>query len=174
MDKKRIANQNVKNRLFSALLDIVKEKDLSKLTVTELITSAGVARASFYRNFTSIEELINYGIQEMALRYHEGKPASDQGLRDKDIMLYNFQFYQNYADLVLAFHHAKASTSLLDIITECEINSYGDMPLSSISRYELYYFSGAFYHILICWMESGMKESAQAMADEFLRIMHQG
>ena len=172
MDKRKAANLRVKDRLFSALVEFAGQKDWSKVTVTELIQQSGVARASFYRNFKSVEDLINYGIERMARRYHQGKPFLAEDFHSREIMLYKFRFYQEHADLVLAFHHAKLSTTLLDVITDCEINACGDMPMSSISKYELYFFSGAFYNMLLCWLENGAKETPEAMADEFLRIVN--
>lgn len=174
MDKRKAANQAVKDRLFSALIEFSGHKDWSKLTVTELIEKADVARASFYRNFKSVEELIDYGIQKMALRYHEGITYQNEDVHGREAMLYKFRFYQENAKLVLAFHHAKAATTLLDVITDCEIDAYGDMPANSISKYKLYYFSGAFYNMMLCWLEGGAKESPEDMADEFLRIVNNG
>lgn len=172
MDKRKAANKRVKDRLFTALVGFAGRKDWSKLTVTELIEESGVARASFYRNFKSVEDLIDYGIQQMTLRYHEGKREQGEDLRSRQAVLYKFRFYQENAGTVLAFHHAKAATTLLDVITDCEIEAHGDMPASSISKYELYYYSGAFYNMMLCWLENGMKEGPEAMADEFLRIMN--
>lgn len=170
MEQKKAAGQTVKDRLLYALVGFAGQKDWSKLTVAELIEAAGVARASFYRNFKSVEDIIEYGIRQMALRYHEGKPCPDEGPRSRETVLYKFRFYQKHAGLVLAFHHAKAATTLLDVITDCEIDAWGDMSISSIQRYELYYFSGAFYNMLLCWLESGTKETPEAMAEEFLRL----
>ncbi len=172
MDKRKEANQRVKDRLFRALINFAERKDWSKLTVTELIDKSGVARASFYRNFKSVEDLIDYGIQRMAQCYHEGMPYADEDFHSREVMLYKFRFYKEYAGLVLAFHHAKLSTTLLDVITDCEIDACGDMPVDSISKYELYFFSGAFYNMLLCWLENGAKETPEAMADEFLRIVN--
>ena len=53
-------------------------------------------------------------------------------------MLYKFRFYKEYVDLVLAFHRAKMAATLLDVITDCEIDARGDMPVNSIEKYELY------------------------------------
>ena len=170
MDKRKLANQRVKDRLLDALITFAGQKDWSKLKVTELIEKSGVARASFYRNFKSVEEIIDYGIVQMSRLYHENKPFLHEDFHDRDVVLYKFRFYQEHADLVLAFHQAKVSTTLLDIITDCEIDACGDMPINSIRKYELYYFAGAFYNMLICWLENGMKETAEDMADEFLRI----
>lgn len=117
-----------------------------------------------------MEELVDYGIQQMALRYHEGKPAQSEDFHSREMMLYNFRFYKEYASLILAFHRAKTTATLLDVITDCAIDACGDMPVNSIKKYELYYFSGAFYNMMLCWLENGAKESPEDMADEFLRI----
>ena len=172
MDKRKMANRQVKDRLLAALVEFAGRKDWSKVTVTELVKAAGVARASFYRNFTSVEDVIEYGINQVMERYHAGKPGDRAGFHDRALVEYEFRFYQENAKLVLAFHHAKASTSLLDLITDCEIASWGDMPSSSPSRYEVYFYAGAFYNVLICWLESGTPESPETMADEFVRIVH--
>ena len=47
MDKRKAANQRVKDRLLSALIEFSGYNDWSKLTITELIEKSGVARASF-------------------------------------------------------------------------------------------------------------------------------
>ncbi|RDB61929.1 TetR/AcrR family transcriptional regulator [Gordonibacter sp. 28C] len=169
MDKRKQANQRVKDQLLGALIEYAGRKDWSKVTVTELVEQAGVARASFYRNFASVEELVDYGIRQVTQRYHEGMPDGDVNSRER--LEFKFRFYQEHADLVLAFHRAKASTSLLDLITDCEIDAWGDMPMSSLARYELYFYAGAFYNVLLCWLESGMKEPPETMAAEFARMM---
>lgn len=174
MDKRKLANQQVKDRLLAALIDFAGSKDWSKVTVTELATKAGVARASFYRNFSSVEDLVNYGIHQMAERYDAGKPPIEEDNRNVELVCYKFRFYQQHANLVLAFHTAKASTSLLDIITDCYIGAYGDMPTSSLSRYELYFQAGAFYSVMMNWLESGTKESPEVMAREFVRMVEGG
>ena len=172
MDKRKLANRQVKDRLLAALVEFAGRKDWSKVTVTELVEQAGVARASFYRNFASVEELVDYGIRQVTERYHAGKPEGREGFRDRALVEYKFRFYRENAKLVLAFHRAKAATSLLDLVTDCEIASHGDMSASSPERYQLYFYAGAFYNVLICWLESGMKESPAAMADEFARMFH--
>ena len=115
---------------------------------------------------------MDYGIRQVTQRYREGMPTTDGNPRSRERIEYQFRFYQEHASLVLGFHRAKASTSLLDLVTDCEIASHGDMSASSPERYQLYFYAGAFYNVLICWLESGMKESPAAMADEFARMLH--
>ena len=170
MDKPKQERRTVKDRLLGALMDLAGEKDWSKVTVTELIAGAGVARASFYRNFSSVEEIVEYGVEQMARRYHEGRPSAEEDFRDRELMRYKFRFYGEHAGLVLAFHRARAASGLLNVITDCVIDARGDMPVNSISRYELYYYAGAFYNMLLCWLEGGTRETPEAMAEEFLRL----
>lgn len=170
MDQRKIANQKVKDSLLEALIELSRDREWSNLTVTELIERAGVARASFYRNFSSIEAIIDYGIMKMIEVYNAEKPTHDETFRNKELILFKFRFYQKYADLVLTFHRAQAPKSLLSVIDDFVMDAYGDMPSSSITRYELFYYSGAFYNMVIHWLESGSKESPEEMADAFIRI----
>jgi AcrR family transcriptional regulator len=170
MDKRKIANQQVKNKLLSVLLTLMPKKEWSKITITELINTSGVARASFYRNFKSVEELMNYGLEQFTERYHQNSPSPVEDFHNRELMVYKFQFYKENADMILAFHNAKAPLTLLGVITDCVIYSCGDMSVNSISKYELYYYSGAFYNMVLSWLENGSKELPEAMADEFLRI----
>lgn len=170
MDKRKAANQQVKDKLLSALIDLMQSKDWSQVNITEVIETAGVARASFYRNFKKMEDLVAYGLLQMSQKYHEGRPSPAEDFHDRELMRYKFRFYGERAAVILAFHRAKTSISLLDVITDCVIDARGDMPSSSINRYELYYYAGAFYNMVLYWLEGGAKETPEAMADEFLRI----
>ena len=58
MDKRKEANLRVKENITAALLHLLQEKSISKITVSEIIAEAGVARASFYRNYATKESVI--------------------------------------------------------------------------------------------------------------------
>ncbi len=174
MDKRKLANQKVKDSLLAALLDLAQSGKWSGITVTALIERSGVARSSFYRNFASIEDIVDYGITQMIAKYNRENPSKDENFRDKELMHFKFRFYKEHAELLLAFHHAQTSQTLLAVINDFVIEAYGDMPANSITKYELYYYAGAFYNMVICWLEGGAKESPADMAEEFLRIANAG
>ena len=58
MDKRKEANMRVKRQITNALFDLMKEKSLASIHITELTDSAGVALASFYRNYCSKEDVL--------------------------------------------------------------------------------------------------------------------
>lgn len=173
MDKRKIANQMVKDKLLLALTALIQEKELSKISITELISASGVARVSFYRNFKTVEDIIAYGLEQIAQQYKAGSPTDVESFRDRELMRYKFRFYQEHAALILAFHRCKAPLTLLEVISNCVVEANGDMPTSSISKYSLYYYAGAFYNMVLEWLKNGTKESVEAMADEFLRLAGQ-
>ena len=169
MDKRKEANLQVKDRLFAGAARLAQEKDLSQVKVTESwdaqawrarrstatsaawralsTTASGAWRASTTKACPS------------APRRAAGRPCSTK-----------FRFYRDHADAVLAFHRAHAAITLLDVVTDCEIAAHGDMPAASLERYQLYFYAGAFYNMLVCWLESGLRETPEALADEFLRL----
>lgn len=52
------ANQITRECLFEALLILMNKKPFDKITVSELVKRAGVSRTTFYRNYSSIEQII--------------------------------------------------------------------------------------------------------------------
>jgi len=65
MNKKQETNAFVKECITEALLKLMNEKEISDITITELVERAGVARASFYRNFNSIGDVIDLIVDEL-------------------------------------------------------------------------------------------------------------
>ena len=58
MARKNEAHEIVVESITDALLILMKEKPLSEINVSELCNKAGVSRVSFYRNFTSLEDIL--------------------------------------------------------------------------------------------------------------------
>lgn len=78
MDKRREENLRVKENIINTLFCFMQKKSLSDITVTELVKGAGVARASFYRNYDSKEDVLVKcsGILEL-FRRDEGRIPQD-------------------------------------------------------------------------------------------------
>lgn len=58
MDKRKEANRRVKESITTTLLHLLNQKSISEISISEIISKAGVARASFYRNYSSKENVI--------------------------------------------------------------------------------------------------------------------
>ena len=167
MDKRE---KQVKDRLMNAMLDLSREKEWTKITITDLINRSGVARASFYRNFQTIGDLIQYGVDQIRADFWAAAPPSAGGFLSREMLTYTFDYYLRHRELILSFHHSGMPMNFLDILTESMILSYGDMPASSLDRYGLYYYAGALYNMTICWLSSGARETPAQMAEQYLKF----
>ena len=47
-----------KKQILTALLDLLKEKPLSDISVSELTSKAEIGRVSFYRNYQNKEDIL--------------------------------------------------------------------------------------------------------------------
>ncbi len=54
----RKLNEEIINCIIGSLTDLLKEKPFEDITIVEIITHAGVSRNSFYRNFSSKEDIL--------------------------------------------------------------------------------------------------------------------
>ncbi|MCC8358245.1 MAG: TetR/AcrR family transcriptional regulator [Oscillospiraceae bacterium] len=52
------SNRISRECLRTALIHLLREKELQKISVTELVSRAGVSRATFYRNYATKEDLL--------------------------------------------------------------------------------------------------------------------
>ena len=50
---------SVKREIMDAVMELMTEKSYMDITVTDIVNTAGVARASFYRNFGSISDVLD-------------------------------------------------------------------------------------------------------------------
>lgn len=69
MDKRKAENLRVKQSITNALFALMREKSLSDVQITELVGRAGVARASFYRNYDSKEDVLITLVRDVLERF---------------------------------------------------------------------------------------------------------
>lgn len=172
-DKRYISNAKVKRKIQDALFLLMKAKDFSKISVTELITIAGVARVSFYRNFESKEDIIiSYLEQLHEESTHLIPHEEDAPLRiTYENLVTRLEFLlQKKHSLVLIYQNGFAP------LLEEQVNEYaayilGDMPVNSLERYRIYFIAGAVFHTMMAWLISDAKESPSEMAHFFLSYL---
>ena len=168
MDKRKIANQKVKTSITSALFELLKEKSISEISITEIINKAHVARASFYRNYSSKESVITTLIQDILNEYHEEIKFEDGNFNTYENIYKSFKFFRKYVRQVLDLHRFGYGSILLDMLNQFHEYVAGDMHFKSIERYELYIYIGALYNTALIWLQSGANESPEELAELFV------
>ena len=154
MDKRKEANLRVKKNITEALFELMDKKDFSKITVTDIIEEAKVARASFYRNYESKEDILVTFVIEIFHNFN-----NEAG--------YELTEYYSYRNVC----HIGLGASLLETLNAFVEENAGVMPSTSIRKYRLYIFSGALLNAGLIWLKNNCPESVEAISEEFCNCL---
>ena len=161
MDKRREENLRVKENIINTLFRFMQKKSLSDITVTELVKGAGVARASFYRNYDSKEDVLELFRSEMK--------EDPTGLYSYDNVVLSFSYFRKYRKYILDLYHSGFAMAILEEINRFHESIEGTMPSSSIEKYKLYMYTGALFNTAIVWLSEENPADAADIASFFFQ-----
>ena len=169
MKKEMSVNETVRESLAIALLQLMKKKDLSKITVSELVKLAGVGRSSFYRNFESKEDLLFSYVIELYLEFFKQEKiplCASEADRIESFLLPRFRFIKKHRDIFKALYdHGMLYEFFSKIEKDLIIMLCGQHESANI--YYRAMFSGACAGVIRCWIEGGFVESEEYMVSLF-------
>ncbi len=169
MSKAEIENKRVKKQITEALLSLMKQKPFSEITVTDLVTKANVARASYYRNFENKEAVIENVMEQLREELMQDIHYDDDALIFKEENVREgFEKALTSclvlkSDLLILYHNGFGSL-IQNTFNRYMIEFAGNMPSDSIDRYKLYFIAGAVTNVLIEWLDEGAKEAPREVA----------
>lgn len=163
-----MTRRNAKNLIRQALLDLLSERTLDQIDVQDIAAQAGLSRQTFYYNFKNKKDMIDWILScnaELAVAAFRTNhdinsyvyTAFSEAEKDKALyMSINSASNGNYAQLLRngVLNCAQIMLSLNDRqVIENELND------------GLLVFKCAAGGLLQHWVENGMRQSPQQMAD---------
>lgn len=100
------------DRLCDALFQMLKKQLLSEIKITQLCHHAGVSRNAFYRNFTCLEDILVYRLDQACIEFVSCQPYQMADL--EGFFTYYFTFWLERQDLLNIF----ISNRCLDLLLE--------------------------------------------------------
>ena len=170
MDKRKKANLRVKENITAALLHLLQEKSISKITVSEIIAEAGVARASFYRNYATKESVIITLISDILEQFRQDIEADGDDFYTYRNVHRSFEYFSQYRKQVLDLHRFGYGSILLEMLNRFHEDIAGEMPQKSMERYRIYIYIGSLYNTAMMWLQDGQKDNIDEISDMFYRI----
>ena len=169
MKNKLTLNETVREALGIALRQILATKPFSEITVREIAVTAGVSRSSFYRNFTTKEELLIDFITLMYRNFFKAsaEPTGMDDLEQVRVFLEpRFRFVKEHGDIYralyrddLLYHFCRQTEDGL-VLMLCGRDKV-------ISPYHRAMLSGACAGIARCWIERDFRDDEATMAALF-------
>ncbi len=156
------SNAITRESLEISLLQLLDKKDLKKITISELVETAGVSRAAFYRNYESKEELLESIFQSTVSKITKSLEGYNFKTDLYQIWVYLFKEAKKEARIIsLAVDYnfekllTKAVYEFLEKRSKTQKNSQG--PASYLNSF----LSSAIVSVLAKWIKDGMKVPAE-------------
>lgn len=168
MDKRKEANIFVKKKITDTLFLLMRNKNIADISITEIIEQANVARASFYRNYSSKENVLIGLIHDALQKFLGGNAIDEIDCMNVNHLIRCFEFFKDYQIYVLGLYNSNYATVLLEELNIFHSAIAGSMPLNSIERYSIYTYIGSLFNTAIAWLKDGAQESPEDMARFFI------
>lgn len=165
--------QLLRHQIADAYLELLKKKEAADISVTEIAQAAGVSRMAFYRKFEDKESIVDFylgGIMHWEIAYNE-ETGEDYDIWDIRFGVRFFEVMERHRETILLLVERGYAYLIIGAINRTNECASGDMPISSIERYNLYFLAGAGFNALLIWLREGCKESPSEMAHALKNYM---
>jgi len=160
--------------LKDSLIELMREKSISKITIKELCESADINRTTFYAHYTDQYQLLK-SIESETLSWVRDTIAGFSGKTNHRDVTENFE--KIFKDLIENRKHIQVLMSeqgdidfqrelLIVIYEQCGIWLVGDMA-AGLEKSELYFvfLVNGSIGLIQHWLKTGMRETAMEMAE---------
>lgn len=169
-------SEKSKSLIADALMEILHDNPFEVITISEICDNADLVRKTFYNNFSSKEEVIEYIIVKRIEEYLEILNKADK-YNPRDMSLLYFEFWHNHKDFIKVliesdlFHLLQRQfnnylPSVGKMIPSSKIRQITDNDL----KYIYTFYSAGLSSLLEYWIKSNFKKSPTDMSEIFRTI----
>ena len=154
-------NTYVKNQITNALLDLLKNKELKNISISEITSIAQVGRASFYRNYNDKEAILREHLNKLIINCQEEYDKNKNENEFVDDMFGSlFAHLKEYSNFYLLLSKRNLFYLLKDVLNDI----YGPKPeYPNLGAYAAAFICYGIYGWFEEWFVRGMQESAEEM-----------
>ena len=146
-----------------SLLQLLENKDLKKITISELVRRAGVSRAAFYRNYGSKEEILESIFQSSIAKITKSLDSFNLKTDLYQVWVYLFKEVKKEAKIIslaIDYNSERLLTKAVYDFLEKRNGSYSNGAGSYLNSF----WSSAIVSVISKWIKDGMKIPAEKIA----------
>lgn len=164
--------QSVKDQIVTGLFKELESRPLSEIPVASLIKTAGVARASYYRNFSSKEDILNYYLDQLLGKDQEPSiptvwTRGEAAAKIADI----FNVLAREKSRFILLFQSRLASYAFDYFDTFSNRNGIDSPFPWKDEYKLPFYSGALTSVLYHWLQTGANQPAKELAEHFVNLL---
>ena len=148
-------NTYVTREITNAMLELLKNKDIEEITVSEITSKAMVGRVSFYRNYKNKEDILERYIFSIVNQWK----IETENILPNDLLKRLFEHLIEYKEFYTLLYQKKLFHLFRGVLKD--IITVKKEPLSNIEAYATAFISYGIYGWIEEWLARGMKESAE-------------
>lgn len=166
---------NSKRRIQKALFELLRERSIDKITVSEVVEKAGVSRTSYYRAYSSLQSVVDDALDELFCKIESLAPNTEglsEGAEAKEFersLIQVLTLYYDNADQLRMLLDGSADKTFRNRLFSFTLAAFpttegeqGGMTLDAMRQ--TYLAAGA--TAVICrWVGEGCEPSIQDMTD---------
>lgn len=157
----REINAIIKESLRGGLLELMKKMPYEKITITELCKKAGVSRTAFYGNFTTKDDILKLIVVELNNELVKITGSPFREYTDLTYYINLFTFVKEQSAIIKLIFDAGFQYKYLTLVNEIVLHN---SQIKLEKKYQRLIWSGGLENALIYWIECGMQESVEEMA----------
>lgn len=164
-------NVFAKECIVEALIKLMKDKSFSEIKIVDIVKKAGVSRMTYYRNYTSKEDIFKKHLSHIIEVYSTTIEAKEKErtLRNRDNLVRCFEYFYGQKDFTRCLIKANMLNILFDGINEYVLNKAKAVGFED-NIVQIYMYVGALFNVYIQWIKDesiGTKEQLASMVSAF-------
>lgn len=165
-------NQLARDCITSAMIQLVREKPLSAVSVKELTERAGVSRMTFYRNYTSTEDILISRIHDILAQYRQDDAERKQqgNFYDAERVRHGLTYFYKHKDFVDSLICCGLSDIFLRELTKFALDKWLPCQDDPIEQYRLVSFVGILFNSYMTWIQSPQDISLEELTCQIATI----
>lgn len=155
-------------KIYKSLRRLLFVKQLSEISVTDIKNECGVSRATFYRLFDNLSDVLEMQLEIFMDEYKQELP------HHKDRLLYFFEFFDKHTYLIATL--ASQNDSVIRDVMERKFTDFSSLSNSTspAADYGLNLRISMMTSLLCKWVLREKKESPLQMAELTRKLLSQG
>ncbi len=157
----------LKECLADALIKLLKKKPLNKISIPEISETAQVGRTTYFRNFSSKQEVITFKLIKLWERWaDEHNIVERKNFTSKNGLTF-FEFNYSIKDLLALFYERGLQSAVYDSFYSIMVSQYEGNVLEC---YRGLFYSYGLFGLLDGWIKRGFNETPKEMQDYIDKI----
>lgn len=167
-----------KKALAESLKNLLLQKPLNKITISDIADDCGINRMTFYYHFKDIYDLVEWTCAEEAAQAMEGKKTYDSW---QEGFLNIFSAVQANKPLIMNVYRCVSRERIEQYLNPliCSLilgvveEKSAEMPVSEADkRFIANFYEYAFIGVMLEWIDNNMREEPSVLVERTSRVVH--